>query len=100
MRQHCDQTCSWCARQFWRWLKAREAQMWAPRTKRAERTPFNAEVVTSRLKAGQAVWDVRYGRAGTAVNVVPYVGIDGTQRCRIDFGAWTWDLDVRDVVAV
>jgi len=19
--QHCDSTCSWCAREFWRWLK-------------------------------------------------------------------------------
>lgn len=21
--QHCDQTCSWCAREFWAWLKGR-----------------------------------------------------------------------------
>lgn len=21
MNQHCDSTCNWCAREFWRWLR-------------------------------------------------------------------------------
>lgn len=25
--QHCDARCGWCARNWWRWLKSREAQM-------------------------------------------------------------------------
>jgi len=28
--QNCDQTCVHCARYFWKWLKAREAQMSKP----------------------------------------------------------------------
>lgn len=28
--QHCDQTCSHCAREWWAWLKSREGQMRRP----------------------------------------------------------------------
>jgi hypothetical protein len=43
--QHCDQTCAHCAREFWRWLRAREAQMRTPR--RGERTTFADAAATS-----------------------------------------------------
>ena len=45
MTQHCDQTCPFCAREFWRWLKAREAQMRVP--KKGEREAFAACAATS-----------------------------------------------------
>lgn len=32
--QHCDQTCTHCAREFFAWLKAREGQMDRPRKNR------------------------------------------------------------------
>jgi hypothetical protein len=77
--------------------------MSAPRTKRAERAPFNAEVVASRLKVGQRT--VVHGHYGTVASITPYVGVDGVQRCQVTFdgygsgGGWVWALDVRDVVA-
>jgi len=43
--QHCDQTCSHCAREFWRWLKAREGQMSKPQ--KGMSTTFTAAAATS-----------------------------------------------------
>ena len=43
--QACDQTCAWCARDFWRWLRSREHQMRVPR--KGESSTFAAEAATS-----------------------------------------------------
>jgi len=43
--QHCDQTCSYCAREFWKWVKGREAQMSTPR--KGESFTFNQAAQTS-----------------------------------------------------
>lgn len=46
----CDQTCSHCAREFWKFLRARMAQMSVPRTKKGETTSF-AEAAATSIKA-------------------------------------------------
>lgn len=43
--QACDQRCGWCAKNFWCWLKAREAQMSVPR--KGEKTTFTQAALTS-----------------------------------------------------
>lgn len=43
--QSCDQTCSWCAKHFWKFVKAREAQMSTPR--KGEKTSFMEAVETA-----------------------------------------------------
>jgi hypothetical protein len=51
--QHCDQHCGFCAREWFAWLKAREAQMSVPRksrkfwdraTNRVVKVPLNETV--------------------------------------------------------
>lgn len=41
----CDQTCSFCAREFWKFVKMREAQMSKPR--KGETTSFMQAVETA-----------------------------------------------------
>ena len=43
--QHCDQTCTHCARNWFRWLKAREHQMAMPHN--GAQTTFAAAAATS-----------------------------------------------------
>ena len=44
-KQNCDETCYWCATDWWRWLRAREAQMRRPRE--GETVPFSTAMATS-----------------------------------------------------
>ncbi len=48
--QHCDSKCSFCATEFWNWVKSREAQMRVPRKSKGEKTPFS-EAAASSVKA-------------------------------------------------
>lgn len=94
--QYCDSKCQWCARQFWTWLKSREYQMSRPRS---TSPPYNAELVTSRLKDGSKV---QYGLyTGTVRHLSPYRGIDGVHWCMVEFDLygtkWCWTVPVEEL---
>lgn len=67
--QNCDQTCYWCATNWWEWLKAREGQMSTPRKNRkfsvtnpdgsftVKKVPVT-ETVTFKEAAATSVWVV------------------------------------------
>jgi hypothetical protein len=50
--QHCDSTCAHCAREFFRWLKSRMAQM--SLLQKGSKTTFNEAAATS-VRPGKEV---------------------------------------------
>lgn len=51
--QHCDATCTWCANNFFRWLKSRMAQMSRPNSKAGDTTLF-AVAAASRVASANS----------------------------------------------
>ena len=96
--QYCDSKCQWCARQFWTWLKAREAMMSKPHI-RKHNPAFNSNIISSRLKDGSRV---QYGLyTGTVRHLSPYRGVDGMHWCRVEFELygtrWYWTVPVEEL---
>jgi len=97
--QTCDQTCSHCARDFFRWWKTREAQMSVPRKKLGETTTFAEAAATSihapkagepchcRKTTGTAVRS-SHGHVGEVVGDRGYVGLDGRHWLLVRVGTW------------
>lgn len=96
----CDQTCSVCARDWWQWLKAREAQMNTVPKKQAERgcvTSFAAAAATSVRpewpNVGEKVQVLRAGGEWSDATVVHHSGYEGGD------GRWWVQVRVESLVA-
>ena len=66
---------------------------------RSTSPPYNAELVTSRLKDGSRV---QYGlHTGVVRHLSPYRGIDGVHRCMVEFDLygtkWCWTVPVEEL---
>lgn len=102
--QHCDQTCHWCATDWWRWLKSREAQMSNVRTKRGEVTSFAAAAGTSvrppKLTPGTSVRvaNLTYHHTARVLRNVGAPGGDGRHWVHVEvlsgLGGEPWEVHV------
>jgi hypothetical protein len=85
--QHCDQTCTHCARDWFRWLKSREHQMSMPH-KGAQAT-FAAAAATSVRPASPAVGarvrvqSFNYPHTAVVVHNTDGVGLDGRRWVKV-----------------
>lgn len=93
--QFCDSKCQWCARNWFNWLKAREANM----SRSKSGVAFNDAIVTSKYKVGQTV--TYNGHKGLIVKVPEYKAADGFYRVKVEFTldkySWTWFVNTEDL---
>lgn len=116
--QSCDQTCTWCARNWFRWLKAREGQMSVPRkaklhpvtkavlrpadsvtfteaARTSNRAPRPFETCHCDLPVGTVV-TTEWG-SGTVCDNAGYVGLDSRHRVRVSVPTTSgnsWKVDM------
>jgi hypothetical protein len=91
--QTCDQTCSHCARDWFRWLKAREGQMGKPH--KGAKTTWSAAAATSvrpvrpAVGAHVQVKSLGYRHTAVVLHNVGGVGVDGRSwvQVAVSYGA-------------
>lgn len=124
--QHCDSKCGQCSRNWWKWFKARQAQMSVPRKAKlypeakngrvywvlrsAESISFNECAETS-VKAPRPLEDcpVRFnvgdkvlwrGEEFVVLFDGGYVGLDGRHRVQVKRGDWKVHLYCWELILV
>lgn len=105
--QTCDQTCSHCARDWFRWLKAREGQMSKPhkgaKTTWSEAAATSVRPVSPAVGARVQVKSLGYAHTAVVLDNVGAVGGDGRSwvRVAVSYGAsepWCVHFECRDLV--
>lgn len=81
----CDPQCPWCARDWWRWLAGREAQMSRPR--RGETVPFSAAALSS-VRAAVSGFEILVGDTWLDVSEGEWSRYLGHRR--LDWGSVGW----------
>ena len=101
--QHCNQTCSHCARDWFRWLKSREHQMSMPhkgaKATFAEAAATSVRPVNPAVGARVRVKSLRYAHTATVLHHAGHVGLDGRHWVQVAVTAPTapnepWEVHV------
>jgi hypothetical protein len=105
--QHCDQTCSHCARDWFRWLKAREGQMRKPlkgaKTTWSEAAATSVRPVSPAVGARVQVKSLNYKHTAVVLHNVGGVAADGRSwvQVAVNYGAnepWCAHFERQDLV--